>query len=79
MTQKAYRRTEAEPSKNSRLLSFPVNSDNQRSWCLLCGGTGWRYPNNNLLLGVIPCVCRGGRRDVRPVEDFKVLAGGGER
>ena len=76
MTQKAYRRTEAEPSKNSSPLSFPVNPDNQRSRCLLCGNSGWRYPNNNFLKGVVVCVCRGGKRDVRPVEDFKSRAGG---
>ncbi len=76
MTQKAYRSSKRPPSKNSGVLSFPVNPNHPRSYCLLCGNSGWRYPNNNFLNGVVVCVCRGGRRDVQPVEDFKSRAGG---
>lgn len=75
-TRKAYRRSDRRPSGNFRPLDFPVNPQNPKHYCLLCGNTGWRYPYNNQLLGVVVCVCRGERRDVQPAGDFKSSAAG---
>jgi hypothetical protein len=75
-TRKAYRRTEAGPSENSRSFNFPINPQNPKVYCLLCGNTGFRPITWRGSTAVVVCVCRGGKKESQPAGDFKSSAAG---